>query len=299
MNPDKDIKHILSDSPGLALDAKEKALMKTALLQYAEKTLAREKAVVSPWNYGFTRAAIGVTTFLLLIGGTTFAAKDSLPGDSLYAVKVNVIEEAVAKMKLDPYVRANYELGLMETRLLELKTLQQENVEVSPEDLTILAEQITEHIADVTNAFENASETEVPFIEKIDTLAKISSLARAQSQIADDHDQFTTISATLENSEEDAADNLYAVVETFAEEQSTAVVNEYLRDQITEVGHQVTASSTESAIREAATHHLHGVEESLAEGDAAEAIMSIIYAQQEIVTSEYLANEDLENQETK
>jgi hypothetical protein len=62
---------------------------------------------------------------VLLLSGTTYAVAGSLPGDTLYPMKVNVLEPARLAFQFGQKEKAEYRLTLLEKRVEELKTLRQ------------------------------------------------------------------------------------------------------------------------------------------------------------------------------
>ena len=71
---------------------------------------------------------LAISTFLIFgSAGVSFAAENTLPGDFLYPVKININEKVAASLKFDPAKRAEYEITLANRRLEEMQTLQKEN----------------------------------------------------------------------------------------------------------------------------------------------------------------------------
>ena len=69
--------------------------------------------------------AVALTVVVLIVtsGGVVFAAEESLPGDVLYPIKINVTEEVRAAMIPTKTARANWEITRVERRLNEVETL--------------------------------------------------------------------------------------------------------------------------------------------------------------------------------
>jgi uncharacterized membrane protein len=75
------------------------------------------------------RVLAGALAVVLLLSGTTYAAAGSLPGDTLYGMKVNVLEPARLAFQFGQKEKAEYKLKLLEKRVEELKTLKQNSRE--------------------------------------------------------------------------------------------------------------------------------------------------------------------------
>ncbi|PSO45517.1 MAG: hypothetical protein BRC22_00815, partial [Parcubacteria group bacterium QH_9_35_7] len=68
-------------------------------------------------------ASIVAAAMVLIGGGTSVAAQDAMPGDTLYPVKTNVNEEVVSALQLSSKAKAEYESKLADRRLEEVSQL--------------------------------------------------------------------------------------------------------------------------------------------------------------------------------
>ena len=279
MKNEHDIEKMLREGRGLSLSPMEKQSIKTVLLHHASASLFERRAVPSPWSIFFVRGATAFAAVLLVFTGVGFASQQSMPGDTLYAVKVHVMEEAILLSKFDPEERAVYETSLMENRLEELKEMAERDEILSAEDIALMAEQINEHVTDATETL--SEEGDFQHEERIEAFSKLNGYAKAQTKIVAKEKAFEAIVESLDKTEDQTTDSLAMVVEDFSQEQPEAFT-EYLSDQLNEVTADLTASSTDEALRDAAEQELHNVHESLIEGDAIDALMSIIKVQQAI-----------------
>lgn len=79
------------------------------------------------------RMAVSTLSVVLVAGvGVSYAAEASLPGELLYPVKVNVMEEVVSTLKINKEAKAEYEVERAEKRLEEAIELAEEG-ELTPE----------------------------------------------------------------------------------------------------------------------------------------------------------------------
>lgn len=246
------------------------------------------------------RGSVSFASLFIIFMGTAYASKDSLPGEPLYAMKVQVAEEMVALTKTTPQERIAYDITRMQTRLAEIQTVLQLDTALSSEDLAVFTHQIEEHTADITAEIETTDESVMPHEQKIDTLKQLSGLGRAQVKVARSSDELSEISETLEETHESASMALTATVDDFIDEQSAEVVQEYISDQITEIAEDVQASTTDEIIRDATERHLYDVDEALTDGDTSGALLSILEAQEVIDVDMYLdgSDETLESETT-
>jgi hypothetical protein len=86
--------------------------------------------ILSPFVQLFSarRVLAGALAVVLLLSGTTYAA-GSLPGDTLYGMKVNVLEPAALAFQFGQQEETEYRLALLKERVEELKTLKQNSRE--------------------------------------------------------------------------------------------------------------------------------------------------------------------------
>lgn len=102
------------------LSKDEKMEMKDNLL----KVMGEVRPVVSPYNKSSNAKYFALASIVIFGGATvSFAAQNSLPGDLLYPIKVNVNEKIVAKLQTDDLAKASYEISLANRRLEEASAL--------------------------------------------------------------------------------------------------------------------------------------------------------------------------------
>lgn len=96
--------------------------------------------VVSPLSSYFLffrqKAFIATAVVVLLISGTSYASAQSLPGDLLYVMKVNVLEPIGLALRFSEEAKNEYRISLLKKRVDELEELKQmgEISESSKED---------------------------------------------------------------------------------------------------------------------------------------------------------------------
>lgn len=117
-----------SPRPGFASASRTRVLKR---LREARSGELRQRAWLStriPRRFGFFRpafAGVAIILVLTLLGssvGVAYASSDSLPGDSLYGVKLG-LEDARLALTLNPLEDAKLLLRFSETRLGEIETL--------------------------------------------------------------------------------------------------------------------------------------------------------------------------------
>lgn len=289
MKTDNDIEQLLMSGKKLSLSVPEKDSIKSTLLEHASVTLKHEtRAIPSPWTSWVLRGSVSLVSLLIVFMGTAYASQDSLPGEPLYAIKVHVVEEMIALTKTTPEERVAYDMHLMENRLEEIKEIVSQDATTAPEDLLTLTDQIDQHVTDVTTTLEDTSSDHISNGEKIRVLAKLSGVTKAQAKIAKGKPEFTETAETINETQESTTDAITTTIEEFVEEDSVEVVNEYLSDQITDVGEYMTASTTDESARDVVERHLYDMDEALIDSDTTEALTSILKAQETITVDLYI-----------
>jgi hypothetical protein len=86
--------------------------------------------------------------------GVSFAAEDALPGDTLYAIKVNINEEVRDVFAVHPENKARWSMEKARRRLLEAEVLAERN-ELDEEKESALLAKFTKHSEDFDKALES------------------------------------------------------------------------------------------------------------------------------------------------
>ncbi len=131
-----------------------------------------------------------MVVFLAAGAGTTFAANQSLPGDVLYPIKINITERIKLAFAASSEARAEARLSLLDHRIEEGTTLASRGT-LSAETVTKLEALIAKYQADLADIYENLSDE-----EKLSLGASISARleaminvhARALAKFSDDED---------------------------------------------------------------------------------------------------------------
>ncbi|MDO8548354.1 MAG: DUF5667 domain-containing protein, partial [bacterium] len=113
------------------LSHNEKQAIRLALYDAMKKPLAvmQEvkvvRAVRSSYVWFSPRFALPVAVFLIVgLGtGTAYASQASVPGDTLYSIKVNITEPALGALAISDGAKAQWHAQVAQTRLEEAETL--------------------------------------------------------------------------------------------------------------------------------------------------------------------------------
>ena len=117
------LKEMMENAQRVRLSRVEKDAMRTRLDEFVRAHPKRVGLIPSPWVTGrfFTLmhkpGAMALILILVLGGGTAYAAEGALPGDTLYSIKVDLVEEAVAVVQVSDSAKAQWAAQRAERRL--------------------------------------------------------------------------------------------------------------------------------------------------------------------------------------
>lgn len=107
-----------------SLSPSEKTTMLTSI--YGDEG-EEETHVVSPYSsylfFARHRTFAVLTTLIFVISGTTYASTDSLPGEPLYALKVQVLEPIGLATRFNTETKSEYRVSLLQKRVREIEEL--------------------------------------------------------------------------------------------------------------------------------------------------------------------------------
>lgn len=213
MKNDRWLKKYIKEGREIRLSAREKRVMLRKVMG--------PMSVPSPYYFlgtlvaQYHKRAIAVAMAVLIVltsGGTSLAATGSLPGDTLYTIKVNVNEEIQNLVALTPNAKAKVAVTRTAKRLEEAETLSKQG-RLTDEKKTILETNIIKHtevikqnIATLTS--ENATATVKEVIQNLESSIEMSETAltdRASSSRA--INASSTNTATIEEEIKKAAED--------------------------------------------------------------------------------------------
>jgi tetratricopeptide (TPR) repeat protein len=129
---DIDIEKVITDLRRIALSSNEKREIKASVFERINKKEFAEGSVVSPFSGILLAArshaiAFAVMVLVIFAGtGMSVAAEDSLPGDSLYGIKIYLNENLRTAIALNPSQKAHWNSRRAERRLEEAQKLASE-----------------------------------------------------------------------------------------------------------------------------------------------------------------------------
>lgn len=159
----------------------ERTLIRTNLISFMEDVSpSRYQKIVSPFMSFWSPVLVTMASVVfVLLGGSAIAyhASNSLPGDSLFAWKVNVNERVAGMLTKSKSAKFKNEQFLVAQRLKEVKTLVEKG-ELTKEKAEIAEKNIDTHIEKIAEGAKDLAETDPKeFIE----------LSKGLDTIIDDH----------------------------------------------------------------------------------------------------------------
>jgi len=147
---DEIFKKLNTEAEKISLTKEEKFSVRNILISYSKKSPfinekevkeIRQFSVLSSYSFlRNKRVLISAFVILLLIlgGGTSYAAEQTLPGDILYPVKVNFNEKIASMRAITPEAKAKFNTKIIKKRLEEADKLAFNNKlnEVNKEKIT-------------------------------------------------------------------------------------------------------------------------------------------------------------------
>jgi hypothetical protein len=153
--------------------------------------LKQSEFIVSPYN-GISMKYIKTLTFsfvgILIMGGTiTFTSGNSLPGDMLYPVKINVKEKIEETMATKPEEKLAMKEKKVTRRLEEIKTLQKKK-DLTKKEAVIAQATLTEHVKelnDTINQLQSEGKDDVVIASTAELLPKTEEIMKETEENMD------------------------------------------------------------------------------------------------------------------
>jgi hypothetical protein len=144
---DADIRERVRSSTRLAMRKSERERGRDFLVRYMAMHPARHAPRTSRFAFLFHPVPVIASLLIIAVSGVSVAgaAEQALPGDALYAIKVNVNEEVKLALAVTPEKKAAVSLARAETRLAELDTLIARG-DINETTRDLINERIDEHV---------------------------------------------------------------------------------------------------------------------------------------------------------
>jgi hypothetical protein len=219
------------------------------------------------------------------VGTFSYISRDSLPGERLFAMKVNVLERGIAMTKFTKSSQASYAIARMEKRLNELLVLKRDTATSSEETLTTIASLSQNHAQEAVDAIAQSDRTPE---SRINSLARITTVAKAQETLAQEFPEFSPVTAAYEALRKSLADALKNGVEAYASTTPEAQVKIFIAEHVSNVSVALPSAAPGSAAQRIAIRRVEEANESIEESKLAPALLALLKAEEAIAVDEYV-----------
>lgn len=163
----EDFKNFIKRSRDIKLSETEKGFLRSKISEFisfspirGKAPILREKTYISIFEVQhFMKAASLVLIIAVVVGGTgvSYAASNALPGEALYAVKVNINEGLEESLARTPQAKLALQSEHIQKRLDEVQTLRKEN-RLSPATQKIVIAKLDEHTESASKSIDELRE---------------------------------------------------------------------------------------------------------------------------------------------
>ena len=285
MKPEYDkLSDMFAPAKETGLTMSEQQDMWQSLKSYAEFHPAKRLQKNTVLRHSALSWAYATFAGLLLFVGTGYAAQDSLPGEPLYVIKVEVMEPLLGNLETSEDQKLAYQVSLLERRLEEIQLLEEEG-KTEQEITNFSSQYIEEHVTNLLAVVSDDTDMSIPEEAVVRTLNRAKGITRAYEVVSNKEQDNLSEAASVDVFKK--LDERYNTeVETFATNHPAEAVT-YITTIIDEFDDTNFASSTES-LQETARVELHEVSEALQGGSIKEALEAVSELQEEVIFTEYL-----------
>lgn len=162
----KELEKLIQSAKQIKLSPEKKDLIRAHIQDFIELTpitKTASKPTLSPFvsrvSVSYFSKAISFALIVLIAGGGTisYASEDTLPGDTLYTVKVNVKEPLEEKLAFTPQAKLEVKTKQVEKRLTEAQTLLQNN-DTSPEKHKEVEDRVEKQVEEISQTITELQE---------------------------------------------------------------------------------------------------------------------------------------------
>lgn len=237
----------------------------------------------------YTRSAIALLIFILLFG-VLYSSKQSLPGDRLYTLKIDVLEKMQTAIHISTKSKALYQVTLLTNRLDEVRELNKSD-SVTKEMEEIFSTQLSKESATLTTLIAQSTDGAFPKIEVLSTINNFASVAGAIEAISEQNVKLVTIGDTAENIRIETVRLYKDKSLSFVQTENQEAVYAFIATQLKEVKDELGNNELSVETSRIAKTYLDRVEPALKDADLTKVIVSIAEAQRFIRIEQYAGAE--------
>lgn len=257
--------------------ASEKAMLRA-------RVLGAPEPIASPFQALFLvpalrGVAIAMGLVIMVSGPLAYGAQQSLPGDPLYGLEVDIVEKIEASLRFTPEAKQEYHAERLAERLSELRTVEGRHIVLTPEASITVIEDVAEH----AEAASRDSADPAP-ARTLPQLIRTAALLSAHEEVLDDLGVAEGRIADLTETLEDRIDTRTEEYLTTEEASEIAADIAEKLDRADDVLPTITSTHDAEALAE----RFEDIRGAVEEGDLNDAFEDTTELEIELLTEEYL-----------
>jgi hypothetical protein len=234
------------------------------------------------WKRGI---ALLLLLALLALAALTYISRDSLPGEPLFDLKVNVLERGYAMTKFTKSSQASYAVTRMEKRLNELLVLRRDTATSTGETLDTIAKLSNSHAQVAVDALTNSLLTSEA---RINSLARITTVAKAQETLAQEVPEFASSTKAFEELRESLSDALTLSARAYASTTPPEAVKLFIAEHVQNVSEALPSAAQGSTAQKNAIRRIESATEALEEQKLDIALLALLKAEESLAVDGYV-----------
>jgi len=209
----------------------------------------------------------------------------SMPGTTLYELKVSGTEELGKYFQIGDHAKASYRLALLDRRLSEIERISTREKKLSDEARTSLETQIVESFEEFNLIIE--TNDSVSPRELIDLLYQLTTTLYLHDRIMSRTDELDALADAAEERSNTADDFYKGTVHLFVASASEEEIQSYINGKLQLLLRQIDTKDTDTETRLKVNRRLQEIQQAVADNDAAEAVLKVHEALQLLHVAKY------------
>lgn len=228
---------------------------------------------------------VGIVVLLIVV---LIIASSSLPGQALYSVKTNVLEETSQALHFGTKSTAAYQVERLQTRLDELKRITKQE-SVSEKTLTAFQTQVDKHSATLVTLVTQES-AGFTMEERLTTLNSFASVAGAMEVLSESDEKLSALGDHLEDVRRETVNSFKDTVDMFVQSTTQENLFEYIKNQLGTVSEMLNDPDISAETIDDAESYIDRVGPAMSGNDFARAIVATAEALRFIEIERYVGD---------
>lgn len=246
---------------------------------------AGQNKEASPLSAAVKRAAVIALIIFLLILVIGFMSARSIPGDTFYAMKTNVLEALNGAVMFGTNNKAEYQVALLENRFEEVQQLALQD-SVDEGSLALLYDQVGKHRETLFELVQKES-SDFSMEDRLFVLNNFASVAGAMEAISENDPKLSAFGDQMEDVRRETV-NLYKdTAEVFASSGNPQAALEFIKTSLSEVSEKLNNPEVSREAIDDAETYIDRTALAIKDRDYVKAINSVGEASRFIKIEEY------------